>query len=212
MTSTVPRRSAFTLLELLLTLAVVSIIISVAVPLSLALLGDSRLVRGSSQLQVEMTQLRVDAMRGGQVMMLEGQLNTGALRIRPYTSLADATESLNVGGAQSGLLSGAKQASAAVTDPYTAEDTEQTVELPEEVTIESVSVVSAARSIHIQQQLVADQADGWSQPILFYPDGTTSTAAVTLVHPVVGRVIVKLRGITGDVSSTEVMPNVEATP
>ncbi len=207
-----PRRSAFTLLELLLTLAVLSIIISVAVPQALSLLGDTRLLRGASQLQVKMTQLRVDSMRGGQVMMLEGQLNTGMLRIRPFTSLSDATESLDAGGSQSALLTGANQASMTVLDTTASEVAEQTIELPEDVTIESISVVTAARSLQVQQQLVADQGDGWSQPILFYADGTTSTAAISLVHPVVGRVVVKIRGITGDVTATEVTANSDASP
>jgi prepilin-type N-terminal cleavage/methylation domain-containing protein len=208
----VPRRSAFTLLELLLTLAVLSVVVSVIVPQSLSLLGDSRLTRGAGQLQAEMTRLRVDAMRDGQVMMLQGQLNTGALRIRPFTSLADATESLDAGGSQSALLTGASQASMTVLDTTPTEDAEQTIELPEDVTIESISVLSAARSMQIEQQVASDQDDGWSQPILFYADGTTSTASISLLHPAVGRLVVKLRGITGDVTSTEVMANLEVTP
>ena len=54
--------------------------------------------------------------------------------------------------------------------------------------------------------MLADQSEGWSRPIMFYPDGSTSSAAVTLTHTTVGRVVVKIRGITGDVTVSEVLP------
>ena len=83
---------------------------------------------------------------------------------------------------------------------------EETVELPEDVVVTSVGVVSAARALEIEQLTTANQAEGWSRPILFYPDGATSTAIVTLSNPTLGKVIVRLRGITGDVTVSEVLP------
>ncbi len=196
-------RFAFTLLELLLTLAVLSVIFAVTIPQISTLLGDRRLMRGASQLQVEMTRLRVDAMRNGQVMMLEGQLGGSSLRIRPYNSLTDATEAIDQTGSQSALLSGADQA--AMTIMTDDSESERTIELPDEVTLESIGVVSAARASQIEQETLGDQTEGWSRPILFYADGTTSTAAIAIVHPKVGRMTIKLRGITGDASVGEVM-------
>jgi prepilin-type N-terminal cleavage/methylation domain-containing protein len=195
---------AFTLLELLLTLAVLAAIASVAIPQVSWVLGDRRLVRAADQVRIEMTRLRVDAMRGGRVLMMQGSLDDRQLRIRPYVSLADATEALDQTGSQSALLSGARQGTVTVAATESVE-TEEIIELPEEITIGAVAVVSAARAAEIEQQTLAEQADGWSQPILFYPDGTTSTAAVTLRHPTHGNVTVKLRGITGDVTTGEVM-------
>ncbi len=216
--------SAFTLIELLLTLVVLTIIISVAIPQSMSLLGDRRLLRGASQLQVEMTQLRVDAMREGRVMMLEAQLSGGALRVRPFSSLSDATESDQTTGMPSALLSGAKQATVNVAQE-SPEDAGRVIELPEDVTVESISVVASMRGAQIQQQLSTQQPSAamampessssgaesvneflgeWSQPIMFYADGTTSTATISLTHPSVGRILVRLRGITGDVTASEV--------
>lgn len=199
-----PRRSAFTLLELLLTLSVLAAIAAVAIPQMGLLLGDRRLVRGGDQLRVEMTRLRVDAMRQGRVMMIEGMVEGNSLRVKPYFSAVDSTEALDQTGSQSGLLTGATQGTAVpVVDDESAE---KVIELPEDVMVAAVGVVSAARGAEIEQLTLADQGEGWSRPILFYPDGSTSTAAITLTHEKYGRVIVKIRGITGDVTVTEVLP------
>lgn len=199
-----PQRQAFTLLELLLTLAVLAAIAAVAIPQFGILLGDQRLVRSADQLRVEMTRLRVDSMRQGQVMMLEGQLEGGQFRVRPFQSLADLTESMGAPAGQSALLSGANQATAT---PITAESADiKTIDLAEEVVFAGVVVVAAARAAEIEQANLSEQTQGWSRPILFYPDGTTSTAAVTLRHETLGSIVVKLRGITGDTTLSEVLP------
>jgi hypothetical protein len=83
---------------------------------------------------------------------------------------------------------------------------EETFDLPEGVRFESIGVTSVARSMEIEQQTASDTASGWSQPILFYPDGSTSTAAVVVVSEGIGRVVVRMRGITGDATVSEVLP------
>jgi prepilin-type N-terminal cleavage/methylation domain-containing protein len=200
----VTRRTAFTLLELLLTLAVLAAIAAVSIPQLSVLMGDRRLVRAGEQLRVEMTRLRVDAMRQGRVMTLEAMVDGTSFRIKPFYSATDATEAFDQTGSQSGMLSGAKQGivTAAIVDP----SVEETVELPEAVVVSSVGVVSAARAMEIEQLTLSNQSEGWSRPILFYPDGSTSTAAITLSNPTYGKVIVKIRGITGDVTVSEVLP------
>ena len=206
-----PRRHplGFTLLELLLTLVVISAIASVALPGAAMLLGDRKLVRAGDQLRVEMTRLRVDAMRQGRVMMMEAMMEGNQVQIRPYFSSADATETHRSmgsqgGGSQKGMLTGAAQATATAIpiDPSSTQE----IELSEGLQIESVQVVSAARGLAITQATGANPTSQGSSPILFYPDGTTSTAAVTIVDATFGKVVVKLRGITGDVTVTEVLP------
>ncbi len=170
----------FTLLELLLAIAILSALASVVIPQIGWVLGDRRLVGAADQLRVEMTRLHVDAMRESRVMMMEGMVEGGNLRIRPFYSMTDSMEALDQTGSQSALLSGAQQANVAV---ITVDETaEQTIELPENIIVESVGVVSSARSAEIEQVNLSNQVEGWSQPILFYPDGTTSTAIVVLKH------------------------------
>ena len=205
-----PRR-AFTLLELLLSLVVFAAIASIALPGAAVLLADRKIVRGGDQLRIEMTRTRVDAMRGGRVMMIEAAIGGSQFRIRPYFSASDSVETNGGNGGRSGLSTGADQAiiSAVIVD----QDATQTFQIPDQLSVESVQVVSAARGAEISQTSRFNQAGGgsdldgthqWSQPILFYPDGTTSTAAVTIADERFGKVIVKLRGINGDASVTEV--------
>ena len=135
-------------------------------------------------------------------MMIEALTGGNSLRIKPFQSVADATEAIDQTGSQSALLAGATQGSVAAV---AADQSERIIELPAEVTIESVGVVSAARAAEIEQASLADQSAGWSRPVLFYPDGSTSTAAIVLRHSTVGQLTVKLRGITGEATVGEVM-------
>ncbi len=185
-------------------LAVLAAIAAIVIPQTGVLLGDRQVLRSGEQIRIEMTRLRVDAMRQGRVMMMQGMLEGNSVRIKPFYSLADSTEALDQTGAQSALLTGAQQATVAA--PMTDTEQEKTIELAENVKIDAVATVSAARSFEIEQLAAGDEGSGWSQPILFYPDGTTSTAAVTVSQESIGRVIVKLRGITGDATVSEVLP------
>lgn len=197
------RRKGFTLLELLLTMTVLAAIAAVSIPHLGLLLGDRRLVRAGEQVRIEMTRVRVDAMRQGRVMMIETINGGNSIRIRPFQSVADATEAIDQTGSQSALLSGAKQGTMITV---ATDSTQRLVELPVEVSVESVNVVSAARAMEIERLSIAELAGRWSRPILFYPDGSTSTAVVVLKHQSFGRLTVRLRGITGEATLDEVMP------
>ncbi|MEO1526625.1 MAG: prepilin-type N-terminal cleavage/methylation domain-containing protein [Planctomycetota bacterium] len=203
------RRRAFTLLELLLVMALLALIASLTMPQIAWLLGDQRLVRGGNLLREEMMRARIEAMRGGRIMVVEAQVDTSNIRVRPYFSLADSVNAIDQTGSQAALLSGAEQAQIApvTVDQDQQEESERTIELPEDVSVANVAVVSSVRALEIEQATLENQAEGYGQPILFYPDGTTSTAAIVLTHEVHGRLSVKLRGITGDVSLGELGAN-----
>ena len=196
---------AFTLLELLLVMAILAAMTSISIPIIAGLLSDRQLVRAAKLLREEMMLARVDAMRQGRVLMMDAQLETNVVRIQPYVSLADSVNALDQTGTQSALLSGADQGTftPVIQDPN---DVRQ-IELPENSLVKQVAVVSAARAMEIQQATLSNQSDGFSQPVLFYPDGTTSTAAIVLADESVGRITIKLRGITGEVSVSDVGAN-----
>jgi prepilin-type N-terminal cleavage/methylation domain-containing protein len=197
------RRSAFTLLELLLVIAILAALASMTMPKWGMLLNDRRLIRAGDQVRASVARMRVEAMRSGRVIMLEGMLEGTSLRAKPFYSAVDATEAVDQTGSGSELLTGADQASAVVVEQ--SESAIETIDLPDEIIVSGVSVVSSARAMEIEQMNVSGQGQGWSRPVLFYPDGSTSTALIGLAHPTMGRVVVKIRGITGDATVSEVL-------
>ena len=197
-------RPAFTLVELLLTLAILAGLAAMVVPSFGVLLSDRRLARAGDQLRVEMMQTRLLAMRTGRTQILQVRAGASEARVKPWFDMNDLTEAVDQTGTSSALLMGGNATPAAFQTADPASVT-KTIELPPEVLIADAKVESTQRSYLIDTQAVAESAEGWSQPILFYPDGTTSTAAVTFTQSEAGRVIVVLRGLTGEVIVSEVL-------
>ena len=182
-------------------MAIAAAIGAIVIPQVDWLLGDRRLVRAADQMRVEMTQLRIEAMREGRIMMIEAsQEEEGKIQKRAYFSMADSIEAFDQIGSQSALASGAEQAQAVFTPPDAEQSEPELIELPEGVGVEMIAVVAAARAMAIQQEELGQANADANSPVLFYPDGTTSTAAIVLVHPEHGKITVKLRGMTGDVT------------
>lgn len=226
-------RIAFTLLELLLAMAVFAAIAAVVIPTAGALLSDRRLVRGTDQLAAEMTRLRVRAMRDGRVMVLRpteatvvdasGAIQSNAWIVSPLGSAADGTQAVDQSGSQSALLSGASQAlNASAVTPVEADA--RIIQMPEGVAITTVltspvggqsGAEAATLLINATESTTATvpESDGEVvltassdfPPIYFYPTGQTSNARITLSHPEAGSAAVLLRGLTGD-TSVELSP------
>lgn len=197
-------RRGFTLIELLLTLAIVAAIASAVIPPAMSILGDRRLVRAADRMRIEITSLRIESMRRGQTMMLKCESESPRFTIEPHQSLADAGESSTATAAGTALAMGADQAAMATVTPDAAASRE--VELGETVTFENVAVASSARAMVMGNVGETDMGGGSFPPILFYPDGSTSTALIRLRDQTMGHVDVRLRGITGAVTVSEVLP------
>jgi prepilin-type N-terminal cleavage/methylation domain-containing protein len=199
-----PSGRGFTIVELLLTLAILVTLAAMIVPAFGNLLADRQIARAGDQLRVEMMHARLSAMRSGRTYLLQMRLGSNEIRIRPWVDMNDMTESLDQTGGSSALLMGGTVMGGAMQNVDVEQDTRQ-VELPEVVTVSDVRVASSPRSYMIEMQTQGESGDGWSQPILFYPDGSTSMAAATIDSEGVGRVIVTLRSLTGEVSVTDVL-------
>jgi len=197
-------KSAFTLVELLLTLAILVSIAAMIVPTFGVLLSDRRLARAGDQLRVEMMQTRLLAMRTGRTQIMQLKVGTTEARVKPYFDMADMTEAVDQTGNSSALLTGGTASPAGFQTTGTQEVT-RTIELPENVLIADAKVESTQRSFRIDTQALSETAEGWSQPILFYPDGTTSTAGITFTQAEAGRVVVVIRGLTGEVIVSDVL-------
>ncbi len=201
----VDRRSGgFTIVELLLALAIVVTLAAMVVPSFGGLLADRRVARSGDQLRVEMMQARLSAMRSGRTYLMQVLVESNQVRVRPWVDMNDMTETLDQTGGSSMLMTGGNVIGGQMQE-VDVEAEGREVTLPENIKVGDVRVESTPRSYMIDSQAQAQGGDGWSQPVLFFPDGSTSTAAITLSTEGVGRVIVLLRGLTGEVTVTNVL-------
>jgi len=225
---------AFTLLELLLVMALFAAVAAVTMPAAGMLLADRRLDRAADHLQAEMTGLRARAVREGYVLAMRTGIGDTQLLVEPILHAGDATQSRDTTGLPSALLTGADQAMPSGAESAASERVggivgRRVIELPEAVTVVSVSTSPVGGSSTIEQAsmlapfnpatglLADDQTPGEAngQPlsgaipqstVYFYPHGQTSNAAILLTHPEIGYALITLRGLTGEVQWEALSP------
>lgn len=173
-------RDGFTLLELILVLALIVVIFALATPALRAPLAAVRLEKAGDQMRTEMARARVHAMKTGRTLGLEYQPAMGSYRMVDWSSPSVTAIAL---AADSGAMPKRWQ---------------EVCQLPDGIHFAS-STVTDNRSAHawIDPSSAARQGPGWSQPILFFPDGTTSDATLVLQDARGDRLQVALRGLTG---------------
>lgn len=195
--------AGFTLVELLLVLALLAGMASLVVPSFAGLLADRGMARAGDQLRVAMMQARLSAMRSGRTYMMQFRQGSGEMRTLPWVDMNDMTEAADQTGGSSALLTGGNLVGGTMRAVDIEAET-RNAELPAATTIAEVNIQSSPRSFLIETQMLAQASNDWGQPILFYPDGSTSTAAVTMQSDQVGRVVVLLRGLTGEPTVTDI--------
>jgi hypothetical protein len=77
--------------------------------------------------------------------------------------------------------------------------------LPEGILFVQGQNVEDLRGMMIESQMLTAAPAGWSQPIYFFPDGTTSTAQLVLRNELDLYVMVQVRGLTGVTTISDVM-------
>jgi prepilin-type N-terminal cleavage/methylation domain-containing protein len=191
--STRSARSGFTLMELLLVLALLAVIGATAWPLVTNAYSSVKLRNAAQQVQACWGKARVSAVSKGlphvfrfetsaadySVVAWEDE-NTAleaAVPITPNTfaqptSPSDAT---NYGGA------------ATTTGP----------KLPEGMTFVGIQRGNDTRTMVADTQLATAGVTSTSQPVVFYPDGTSSDAVLTITDGKGRYITVNLRGLTG---------------
>lgn len=207
-----PRRpshpsTGFTMLEMLLVLAIVVLMAGLAWPALRSSMSKNRLRDSAQQLRVELARARLTAMESG--VPLEFRYRAGQGRFRIAAKRADDNwESTAVG---SGNLSGRRAAGRTPTTP--ADESAQPgkplqfdateADLPEGVIFAPLPVQPfAGTQVADEPYEASDEedellAEGWSDAIVFLPDGTASNATLSLRNGEGAQVTVQLRGVTG---------------
>ncbi len=188
-----------TLLEVMLTLAVLVLLGGIAWPVLSRAFENQRLKKSADIIRAEWTQARVQAMSTGYVYIF--QFTPGQDRYSSYRRVASEVELSSEGQFQA-------------VQPEALEPFGKEHSLPEGIRFAGGEVLWDTRaemySINSPAFLSSDQ--GWSSPIFFYPDGTTSTARLVLENERGRRIDISLRGLTGMVSRSDIYTAEEAQP
>lgn len=182
-------RRGFTLLEVLLVLALAVAVTAVALPALGRPWASQRLRSAADLIRAEWTRARFKAISTGQTVVF---------RYTPegsrYLTEVTGTDSFSAWAGEFGAV--------AEDDLGFRSVCEQRV-LPQGVIFVGAEVLADTRTQATDGELPAASPE-WSDAIYFYPDGTTSTARLVLSNEYSDWVEVTLRGLTGVITTSDV--------
>ncbi len=185
----VGRRRGYTLMELLLVMAIIVALAAVAGPSFQGTLRRMSLSSAADTVRAELTRAHVMAMRTGRIHSFQYENGGTKYKIEPWIGGDDALES------PEGEL-GATPTPTATTG---AENSEPT--LPEGTKFSTGDAAYSSRSQRVEEEVMGMSGAGanWSRPILFYPDGSSGDAFIVVGNEYNAGIRVDLRGITASV-------------
>lgn len=208
-------RNGFTLLELLLVLGLLVALAGISWPALRGPAASARLRDAGRQLRAHWAEARLDAMEQG---------TTFAWRYAPagsrYTRMPYAAPPWLAAGDDGADLR-SNQSPRAEASVAVVESLPETISFAEPDRIDSLydtSLDSGADQAVVDTQLLDEsislegnlgEVTDWSDPILFFPDGTTSDSVVVLQDEDGRTLHVALRGITGTASLGVVQTSAE---
>lgn len=195
----------FTLLELLLVLGLVVAIAAMAAPALRRPLENHRLKRTAEDVRNDWARTRIRAMEMGQTFIFRYEPQGRHYVIEPWETEGDYLESSDL-NQPIGMLAGT---SGVMVPPTPMEETviePEQRELPENIVFAGSESILDARAIETMgDPSLATATSQWSEPIFFYPDGTTSDARLALSNQYGRSVMITIRGLTGLIKVSELM-------
>ena len=199
------RASGFTLLELLLVLTLLVVVGGFASQALRGPMESQRLRRSSELLRIALGKARVKAMQSGQTQVFRYEIAGRRYQTQPLALDSEASEWGLDAFDQSDQLLQANDPNN--PDLFAGTESKQVntlaqlrYQLPEGIIFQQGATEVDLRMSLAQEELATiDQTvQNWSQPILFYPDGSTSEARLFLSNQAGRRFIaIRLRSLTG---------------
>ena len=185
------RRSSFTLFELLLVLALSVLIVAIAYPVFSKPMANQRLRKSGELIRTVWARARVKAQESGRIQMFHYVPNTDQYYVQPWFAGSEETETNATPWNASQQMDEVAGAFAAAQQPK---------QLPGGVTFAGDRTVVESRDAAFLEAASATSAGSVQtsnyRPILFYPDGSSSTVSLLLNNEYDSFVRVTLRGLT----------------
>lgn len=186
------RRAGYTLVELLLALAVLAMLAGLTVPSALRLQADSQLSSAGELVRLQLAGSRMRAIESGLVYQFRYEPGGAYYVSLPYER---EFENSNLNATGTGGTVGV------------GKYTRFAGKLPDGMTFAASSQASESKGVELSAEEFgelpnADDLAGvrWSAPILFVPDGAALNRAVTVTDRRGERLQLKVRGLTGATS------------
>ncbi len=207
-------RSAFTLLEVMLVMAILVVLGSIAVPLLDGVMERQKLRGSAEELRLAWEGARLKAMRTGQAQVFQCAVDSGSYTIQPLI-LHDDVNNVGMGAT---LMSGGVAVQTANTNfgvTVSAADPQQftPTKLDEAISFVSCRVASDSRAFSMAQTggSAGVSMTNIGQTVIFYPDGSTSTAEALIRNKSGDISGVQIRGLTGHSRVLGITSNSEAS-
>jgi type II secretory pathway pseudopilin PulG len=181
-----PRRRAFTLVEILLTLGLLVVIAALTLPALDKPFAGVRLREAADQIRAEWATARVRAIESGETHVFQYSLD-GEQYLVGGISLVASLHDRSLGAADQ-----VADLAAALPEPVERSLPRDVVFAGSETVIDSRSEALAAE---LAQAITAER--DWSEPIFFFADGTTTSTRLVLKNQYDRAIDVSLRGVTG---------------
>jgi Tfp pilus assembly protein FimT len=212
-------RGGFTLFELLVVAAVIILIGAIIFPALMSTTETQHLVSSGDTMRTFFARSRNKAMRNGQTLALRYEIGGNQFIIEPW----DTGDSNIEANASSFNMLGQLQQTLTDDRNVTMRLLQQVQTLPGDTVFARGTQAFDSREFaqfdamlnpnaaNVDSSSVTESVDGvWSQPILFYPDGSTSQAEVRIgTEDLQIFVLVRIRGLTGVAYVTEIMTQTE---
>jgi type II secretory pathway pseudopilin PulG len=191
-------------LELLLVLALLAALAAMAWPALKRPMANQRLRSAADAVRAAWGRARVQAMESGQTVLFQYTIDGDSYSIQ-YRAGSGASSDLAPNYAPDATIAQASGLAGGSAQERT---------LPKGVVFVGGETADQAGGLAVASQMepLGGEAMGWSQPILFYPDGTTSDARLVLKNEYDRSIEISLRGMTGVVTIGETFSAEESLP
>ncbi len=203
------RRLGVTMVEVLLVLAIIVAVAGIAVPSFDSMISSRRIKNSTDTVALDISEARVRAMRTGQAQVFTATLDGSQYTIEPWLNSYDEVDA-SAGATIKDSVSGSivETQSAAEVSSFSDEEQGSTQRELEsgvqffavETLVDTRNAAAIETTTGVGAATAAVAGSGTSNPVLLYPDGTSTTAQIVLVDEHGRRMVISLRGVTGRVS------------